>query len=281
VKKIFFYTIIYYSCCFTNAAAQTDPIVKQEKKETTTFSLIKFIQGDFTYLNVDLFNNIYIITSNNQLKKIAANGDSIAVYNDVKKFGALSYIDVSNPFKLLLYFKKYNTIVTLDQLLTFRNSINLRSKNIFNVNAVATSYDNNIWVFDERNYQLKKIDDNGTTISESTDLRMITDEFPSPSAILEHNNQLYLYDENKGFFIFDYYGSMKNKIPFLHWKNPSIERNYIYGFVEQSLFSYELNSLNLQEYKMPDLINKYSCIKAVNKKLYVLKKEGIYIYQIN
>ncbi len=281
MKKNFYYTVLYFFLFITTIAAQPKRLGHQEKKDTTTFNLIKFISGDFTYLNVDLFNNLYIITSNNQLKKMASNGDSVAVYNDIKKFGALSYIDVSNPFKILLYFKKYTSLVTLDQLLTFRNSINLRSKNIFNVNAVATSYDNNIWVFDERDYKLKKIDDKGTPISESADLRMITDEFPSPSAILEHNNQLYIYDENKGFFIFDYYGSMKNKLPFLHWKNPSIERNCIYGFVEQSLFSYELNSLNLQEYKMPDLMNTYSCIKAVNKKLYVLKKEGIYIYQIN
>lgn len=260
--------------------AQSPLPSQTEQKDTLQLELIKSISGNFSYFNTDLFNNVYAVDSKNQLKKINEKGDSIASYNDVKKFGTLSYIDASNPFKLLLFYKNYRHLVTLDQLLTFRNSISLRSKNFFNVNSVATSYDNHYWIFDESDFKLKKIDDAGQVVSESGDLRLITEDAPSPQTIIESNNQLYLYDENKGVYIFDYYGSMKNKIPFLKWKNISVYNNKLIGFNGEKLYSYELNSLNLKEYKLPKFITGNKSIKLSGNHLFVLKDDGIFIYQI-
>lgn len=260
--------------------AQSSNSSQTKQKDSLRLELIKSIPGNFSYFNTDLFNNIYMVDSKNQLKKINEKGDSVACYNDIKRFGTLSYIDASNPFKLLLFYKDYRYLVTLDQLLTFRNSISLRSKNFFNVKAVATSYDNNYWIFDERDFKLKKMDDAGQVISESGDLRMITEEPPSPQTLIESDNQLYLYDENKGVYLFDYYGSMKNKIPFLKWKNVSVHNNKLIGFEGDKLYSYELNSLNLKEYLLPQFINGYKSIKISGNRLFVLNEEGIFIYQI-
>lgn len=260
--------------------AQSSSSKQSQQKDTLQLELIKSIPGNFSYFNTDLFNNIYAVDYKNKLKKINENGDSITSYNDVKRFGTLSYIDATNPFKLLLFYKDYKYLVTLDQLLTFRNSISLRSKDFFNVKTAATSYDNNYWIFDERDFKLKKIDDAGNVMSESGDLRMITEDAPSFQTIIESNNQLYLYDENKGVYLFDYYGSMKNKIPFLKWKNVSIYNNKWIGFDEDKLYFYEFNSLNLQEYRLPQFIGSYKSIKLSGNLLFVLKDDGIFIYQI-
>lgn len=45
--------------------------------------------------------------------------------------------------------------MALDRLLTVRNTINLRTQNIFLVNSISLSYDNNIWLFDEEDFKLK------------------------------------------------------------------------------------------------------------------------------
>ena len=55
----------------------------------------------------------------------------LAVFNDVKKYGNPTYIDVTNPLKILLYYKNYSTVVVLDRLLNTRNTINFRKQNIF------------------------------------------------------------------------------------------------------------------------------------------------------
>ncbi len=275
MKKYILYLLL--GCIFSNFSfAQKDTALTNAH-----FKLEKTIVGDFNYFNVDVLENIYVITSGNQLQKISSNGDSLASYGNVKKYGNPAYIDVSNPLKILVYYKTYSTIVTLDRLLTFINSINLRGLQLFNVNAIATSYDNNIWLFDESNFKIKKINESGNILSEGQDMRMVVDEVPTATQILEANNQVLLYDENKGFFIFDFYGAYKNIIPFLHWKNVAIGNKIIYGFDESKLYKYELNSLNLKEYQLPAMFTDYKSIKALNGKLYLLKKNGIEIYYID
>ena len=252
----------------------------QGVKEDSSFKYLNFIAGTFTYLDVDVLDNIYLINNNNQLKKIKPNGDSAGVFNDVKKYGNPTLLDVSNPLKILLYYKNYSTVVVLDRFLTYRNSINFRSKNIFKVKSLATSYDNNIWIFDEQDFKLKKIDDEGTVLNETNDWRQFFDTVPSPTQIIDRNNFVYLYDENKGFYIFDYYGSYKNNIPFLNWKHVVVTNNKLMGFSGDTLYSYEINSFNLKTYKLPVFFKDYIDIKAMNGKVYLLKKTGVEIYSL-
>ena len=255
------------------------PFAAQAQNDSA-FSFFKIIKGNYTNFNVDNLDNIYLITAGNQLKKINGNGDSVGVFNDVKRYGNLSYIDVTNPLKILLYYKSFATVVMLDRFLNIRNSINFRKKNIFTVQSIATSYDNNIWLFDEQDYKLKKIDEDGKLLQETTDFRMLFDSVPSPTQLTDKENFVYLYDAEKGFYIFDYYGAFKNRLPFLNWKNIAVSEKNMYGFANNKLYSYELNSFILKEYKLPAFIANNAEIKAINGKVYLLKDDGIYIYSV-
>ena len=278
------YLIALFNVLCFNATAQnitiTDSINVQGIKTDSTFKYMKIVPGSYSYMDVDVLDNIYLITENNQLKKIRANGDSLAVFNDVKKFGNPTLLDVSNPLKVLLYYKNFSTVIVLDRFLTIRNTINFRNQNIFKVKTLATSYDNNIWIFDEQNISLKKINDEGKVLNETLDLRQLFDTVPSPSQITDKNNFVYLYDENRGFYIFDYYGSFKNNLPFLNWKHIAVYGNKLMGFVGNTFYSYEINSFNLKSYKLPVFFKDYIDIKTMNGKIYLLKKNGVEIYDL-
>jgi hypothetical protein len=264
--------ISFMLCCVAALAsmAQSD----------SAFQFVKTIKGNYSYFNVDNLDNIYLITGNNRLKKINANGDSVAVFNDVKRYGNPYSIDVTNPLKVLLYYKNFSTIVTLDRLLAIRNTINLRTQNIFLVNSISLSYDNNIWLFDEEDFKLKKLDEQGRLMQETVSWRLLFDSVPSPQRIIDRENFVYLYDPEKGFYVFDYYGAFKNRLTFLNWSNVEVSGKIMYGFSNGMLFSYELNSLQLKEYKLPAFFGETLAIKAMNRKIYVLKNEGIDIYKI-
>lgn len=269
--------LISFFLCFSASVAR--PVVTKAQSDSV-FQFTKSIKGSYTYFNVDNLDNLYLITDNNQLKKLSANGDSLAVFNDVKKYGNPSYIDVTNPLKTLLYYKNYSTVVVLDRLLTVRNTINFRKQNIFYVNNVTLSYDNYMWIFDEEDYKLKKIDEEGKVVQSSTDWRMLFDTVPAPVKMIDRNNFVYLYDPAKGFYIFDYYGGFKNRLTFLNWTNIEVNGNIVYGFSDGKLYSYELKSLQLKEYKLPEFFGKFISIKAMNGKVYLLNEKGIDIYQI-
>ena len=278
------YLIALLTVLCINATGQSISIIDstnvQGIKTGSTFKYLKIIPGSYSYLDVDVLDNIYLITEKNQLKKIRANGDSLAVFNDVKKYGNPTLLDVSNPLKVLLYYKNFSTVIILDRFLAVRNTINFRNQNIFKVKTLATSYDNNIWIFDEQNISLKKINDEGKVLSETLDLRQLFDTVPSPGQITDKNNFVYLYDEYRGFYIFDYYGSFKNNLPFLNWKHIAVYGNKIMGFKGDTFYSYEINSFNLKSYKLPIFFKDYMDIKTMNGKIYLLKKTGVEIYDL-
>jgi hypothetical protein len=247
----------------------------------SVFRFTNQIQGDFTYFNVDNLDNIYLVNSSNQLKKLTSNGDSAGIFNDVRKYGKLFSIDVTNPLKLLLYYQNFSTVVVLDRFLNIRNVINLRRQNIFNVKTIASSYDNNIWLFDEGDAKLKKIDDNGEVLTETVDCRLLFDTVPSPTQIIDQDGFVNLYDPEKGFFIFDIYGSLKSKNAFLHWKNVEVINKNLYGFSDSVLYQYLPGTLQTKEYTLPAYFTDAIQVKAANGKLYLLNKTGLQQYQVN
>jgi hypothetical protein len=278
---ILFFVLPSFYACAQSKPTLHEPITAAQAKSDSNFKYSHFVAGNFSYMDVDVLGNLYLITNDNQLKKLKPNGDSVAIFNDVKKFGNPSLIDVSNPLKILLYYKSYSTVVILDRFLSFRNSINFRKGSIFKAKTIATSYDNNIWLFDEQDFKLKKIKDDGTLLSETNDWRQIfEDVVPSPTEMIDRDGAVYLHDVQKGFYIFDYYGSLKNNLPFKNWQHVAVANNKILGFENNTLQSYELNTLNLKSYALPSFFNGYLDIKAMNGKVYLLRKTGVEVYNI-
>ena len=67
----------------------------------------------------------------------------------------------------------FATVVVLDRLLNVRNIIDLRKQNILQARAIGQSYDNKIWLYDEVENKLKKIDEDGKLLLETPDFRQL------------------------------------------------------------------------------------------------------------
>jgi hypothetical protein len=238
----------------------------------------KMIRGDISDFTVDNLGNLFILYQNGQLKKLNPNGDSLAVYNDVRRYGKVYAFDVSNPLKILLYHKDFATIVVLDRFLNVRNIIDLRRHGLFQVKAIGQAYDNNIWVFDDQESRLKRISDEGRLIDQSNDFRTLFDSTPSPQFIVDQNRQLYLYDYKKGIYIFDYYGAFRSRIPFVGWSDFEVINNVVFGRDDKFLYKYEPGSLKLQQYPMPRYMLTAKKIIVTPGKVYLLDNHQISIY---
>jgi hypothetical protein len=250
-------------------------------QESSAFRVKRSVPGDFSGFTADNLGNIYAITHNNQLKKYNPKGDSMGVFNDVRKYGKLTYIDASNPLKTLLFYKDFRTIVVLDRLLNMVNTIDLRKANIFQVRAIAQSYDNNVWVFDEQESKLRKIGEDGKIISETADLRIVLDEAPVPVSIFDQNRFVYMYDPLKGMYVFDYYGAQKNKISLLNWTDVQVIGNTILGRKEGRLMQYTTGTLELKETVLPDFLQKAENILLAPQGIYIMEPTGIRLYSTN
>ncbi|HSQ44904.1 MAG TPA: hypothetical protein VLM16_07890, partial [Ginsengibacter sp.] len=228
-------------------------------QDDSLFRFLTKLEYPISSFTVDNLGELYIINTDNQLKKYDEQGDSIGVFNQVTKYGKLSYVEAQNPWKAILFYKNYSTIVLLDKYLNVLSSINLRKQNIFQVNALTTSYDNNIWLYDEQENKLKKIDDSGNKLFETVDFRLLFDSIPSPQKIIDSDGFVYLYDPDKGLYIFDYYGSFKSKLPFLHWTDITVIDKQIYGFDKENLYRYTPPFPDAKKYILsPELQNNNS-----------------------
>lgn len=230
---------------------------------------------DFTVDNLD---NIYILTSTDQLKKLNSNGDSIAVYNDVKRFGKIYTIDVSNPLKIVLFYKSYSTVVVLDRLLAAKGVLDLRRYKIPEASAAAASYDNNLWVFDAIENKLKKLDEKGKLLLESSDLRQAMNLSIQPEKIIDQGQSVYLYDPKQGVFVFDHYGSYRKKFPLSQWSGISVRDQQIYGISNQALVIYNTGNFMQQQYQFPSSFGSFNRYVTGNAKLFTLGKDSISIY---
>lgn len=244
----------------------------------SSFQFIKAIKGDIVSFSSDNLDNLYLLSSTNQLKKLNANGDSAAIFNDVKKFGKASLVDVSNPLKVLLYYKDFATIVVLDRFLNIRNTIDLRNQNILQVGAIGQSYDNKIWLYDEVENKLKKIDEEGKLLLETPDFRQLFDRAPAPQKIFDQDQYVYLYDSSQAVFVFDYYGALKNKILINGWQNFKVAGKYIFGSKDNKLFRYGIQTFKTDEWNMPGELLSTKSFNFSSSRLYALKKDSIEIY---
>lgn len=248
-------------------------------QSTDTFFVFNKIAGeqviDFT---VDNLGNLYIMNNTGQIKKLGPAGDSIAVFNNVRQYGKLSLMDVTNPLRVLLYYRDFGTIVVLDRFLNTRTTIDLRKQQLFQVNAIGQSYDNNIWVYDELESRLKRVGEDGRVIDQSADFRLIVDTAPSPQFVVDQNRLVYLYDSSKGVYLLDYYGGFKNRIQLKGWTDFTVIGNAMFGRDANMLYRYEPGTLNLQNYPIPVAMRDAQKIKITSGNLYVLRNERLEVF---
>jgi hypothetical protein len=247
-------------------------------QQDSSSTLMKTIRGDIVDFAVDNLGNIYLLSSENRLKKLSPAGDSLAVYNDVRKYGKVSEIDVTNPLKILLYYKEFATIVMVDRFLNTVNSIDLRKLNIFQAPSIGLAYDNSVWVFDDLEAKLKRINDDGTLIDQTTDMRQLFDSVPEPSAIFDQSGFVYLYDSTKGVYIFDHYGALQRHVRLQGWIDFSVIDKNLLGRDLQHFFRYTSGQIDLQVQPIPPAYLPALKIMIMPKGVYVLKLNTLEIY---
>ena len=241
----------------------------------------KSIKGDFSYCMPDQLGNVFALTRSGQLKKYNANLDSTGVFNEVRRYGKLYSISADNALRSLLYFKEYRIILVLDRLMQVVNKIDIRKANIFQAQAIAQGYDNTIWVFDEQESRLKKMDLNGKLLFETADLRLVFNENLMPSTIFDAAGFVYVYDEQKGLFIFDYYGALKNRIALIGWTSVQALGKKIIGLKNGKIMVYTPGEIDIKEMQLPANFTMAHQIRFTSNAIYMVDSTGISQYEWN
>lgn len=133
-KKILFILIINF-LYFSLQSQEVIPAVKQSDTQ---------LACDI-FLGFDNQKSIYSL-KNNILTK---NSDGITYQYNNLSLGKITNVDFQNPLQIVIFYKNFNTVVLLDNQLNEIKKIdfNLKSTPI-NLEAVALSSQNQIWIYD-------------------------------------------------------------------------------------------------------------------------------------
>ena len=250
------------------------------KSRQNGLALVRTIGENLADFTVDNLGNFYLLDKSGQLKKRDADGDSIGVYNDVRRYGKVHAIDASNPLKVLLHFRDFGTVVVLDRFLNNRNTIDLRKQDIFQARVIGQSFDNGLWVYDELNGKLKRLDDNGKLVAETVDFRVLSDAPPTPLYIADANRLVYLYDPEKGLIVLDYFGTVRNQVALLGWTDFQVMGDDVVGRKGTMLLRYTPGTLITKELSLPELLHDVDKMQVVMDQLYCLKDGVLFVYSL-
>lgn len=249
-------------------------------QKDTGFLLVQTYRGDIASAAVDNLDNVYVVSSTGQLKKLNSRGDSVGVFNGIRAYGKLSAIDVTNPLKPLLFYKDFSTVVVLDRLLANRVSLDLRRYNVLQPTAVALSYDNNIWVFDQYDNKLKKLDEAGNLLLETSDFRQLFNQSLAPQKIINDNGLVYLADSAQGVYVFDNYGTFKRKIDVKNWTNVDVQNGRIFRLGKSEILVYNPATFTEQAKIYPPHFAPYAHAHTAYNKLVTFSQDSLRIYRI-
>lgn len=270
-------TRYFYIILFVALAVEASAFA-QDGGGAAAFQLTRTLGPDIVDFTADNLGNIYVLSKDNQLKKLGPNGDSLAVFNDVRRYGKIATVDATNPLKILVYYREFTTIIELDRYLNIINTIDLRKQNILQAKAVSLAYDNNAWVYDELDARLKRVADDGSLVDQTTDFRQLFDAAPDPSIIRDQGGLVYLYDTSKGVYIFDHYGTLKTHIDLPGWLDFDVVDKNLVGRDSKKFYRYQPGTLDMKEEPIPAAYQGATRIRITPAVIYVLKPAGLEIY---
>lgn len=233
-----------------------------------TFKPVKTLSKTTRWMEVDKMKHLYLIENDHTLLKYSADGDLLYQFNE-NSLGQISYIDVSNPFRILAYYDDYATVILLDRTLSEIQRHDLSDLDIPQVQALSTASDNNIWIFDNNSYTLKKVDSQNQVIAESTDLNLLLSEALNPNRLLEAETRVYLNSPNLGILVFDVFGNYIKTINIPKLNYFQLYEGQIF-YVEDKVFkTYHLLSFQTKKIQLPIIKENLEQLCIAQERLYI------------
>lgn len=202
------------------------------------YQMIETIKGDF--LTCDMKGNLFMM-SDASLYKFNQEGQILFSYSNLF-LGTIASVDVSNPLKIMVFYKDAGKLVFLDEKLTpITEPIDLLSRNYFNISLAAFSTDNRIWLYDNVknelitvDFQLNELQKNHLTIELLNPRQMNT--------FKEKN--VFIQNPGSGILFFDNFGTYLKLIPIQTTAIAQIDDQFIYYLKDNQLLAYNYQKLN-------------------------------------
>ena len=255
------------------AVIMTACATKKNPNDNTPTGSAPFAIGEKPLIaDIDNLGRVYVVNARNNI--INYKPDLTEQYRyAVKKAGAITTLDVTNPLKVVAFIDDFNQVKILDNTMSIITELDLSTK-FSDVSACGVTNDGNLWIFDPIQFKLIKIRDNGTVIFETSNVNDFGMTDVKISDIREKGNYVMLCDRNIGFYFFDNLGQYLHHFPVTSGiKSVQFDGKNVYYFSGTGLKSYSVGLKEVLMIGYPLEMNKPGL-------MYVLYQGGNY-YEVN
>ena len=160
---------------------------------------------DASAVEIDRLGNIYLV-KDNVVTKYDADMNFICAYDNYPA-GSMSSLDVSNPFKVIVFYSEFNKLIYLDsKLAELLSPLMLDDAGLYNIKVVCSSSFGGFWVFDEQNSCVRRVNANLEVSQQGTN---IYDRIGGADVIAmrESINYLFMLTDDGKVLILDKFGN--------------------------------------------------------------------------
>jgi hypothetical protein len=232
---------------------------------------------DCRFFLTDQTKNIYIITYKNELLKYDGEGYFDSRFS-FKKYGKISTVDVTNPFKIILYYADYQCVVVLDALLNPIKTLYLNDMDVANTGAMTMSDAGQMWIYDAGVNKILRfnIDATGFKLTNSTPPLSITGI--QATQMLVRDNMVYINSLSKGIFVFDQFGKYIKTLDIKFATDLQILENQLFYKQKEKYYRFNLQTLTSTLIKLPEDVSGDRYLQVQKGRLYAQRTTSIDVY---
>ncbi|HLG02541.1 MAG TPA: hypothetical protein VI731_03035 [Bacteroidia bacterium] len=170
------------------------------------------IQTGAGHLLTDNLGNAYMIQAET-IAKFLPNCSFFRAYSN-KTFGAITSADATNPLRIVLFYRDFNRVVFLDDMMSQNGDpVELETFGFPTATLVCSSRDNGLWIFERQNNELIRLNRNMQIEQRTGNLAQIIDTTLQPNFLIEKDTKLFLNNPVSGVLVFDLFGTYSKTIP--------------------------------------------------------------------
>lgn len=235
------------------------------------------IQG--SSFKIDILGNVYTI-ENGSLVKYSETGERMKEYNN-KHLGTISYYDVSDPFRILLFYKDFNQVLFIDNYFAeIMSPIRLDGLKMEQAEIACSSPQGGFWVYDSYMQKLIYFDKNLQKQQESIGLNSLAGGSGKPTVLFEKNDFLFMNVPDIGIFVFDRYGAYFKTLRFGMLSDFQVSDGKIIYQQGSSIFKYDLKYISTSNIDLPDSLKDIKSSGILKDKLYLMRADKISVYKV-
>lgn len=239
------------------------------------FTLIQTVEVKATWFTTDMLGNFYIV-EDTRFEKYNIQGKLQKSYSN-HTLGKVTYADVQNPLRILLYYSDFNQIQFVDNnLQPLGSPVNLNQLGLGENTVICAASQGGFWIFDAITARLLHFDNFNNLRQSSLPLWPVIGNDTIVS-LREVNNQLFA-STGSAIFVFDSFGNFSTRFDIATTRFQLRNQQLVY-FNGQALCSFHTENHTTTSLPLP-MAGSLAKVCTEGRYLYVLEKNQMKIYEV-